>query len=182
MCLPLFMHDVPISSSVLLGKLLIHMSSHHTPLILSTTTHGELEVASSASQLAVDLGVGIKSVVNTTSFLLIQHNLQDLAAVLLGSQSLANNLDWIDNIGQDSIVDSGQSSGSWSLLCLAASRSVGALWSWEDASRGEEDDMSVTELLLQFSGESLLDLVEVLEERDGDEDHDGALAVADFEL
>ena len=79
-------------------------------------------------------------------------------------------------------MDSGQSSGSWSLLCLAASGSVGALWSRENASRGEEDDVSVAELLLEFSGESLLDFVEVLEEGHWDEDHDGALAMANFEL
>lgn len=42
--------------------------------------------------------------------------------------------------------------------------------------------MSVGELLLKFAGETLLDLVEAREERDGDEDDDGALAVAHFEL
>lgn len=42
--------------------------------------------------------------------------------------------------------------------------------------------MSVGELLLEFSGQSLLDLVEVVEERDWDEDDDCALSMADFEL
>jgi len=42
--------------------------------------------------------------------------------------------------------------------------------------------VSVRELLLEFAGESLLHLVEVREERDWDEDHDCALAMADFEL
>lgn len=42
--------------------------------------------------------------------------------------------------------------------------------------------MSVRELLLEFSGQSLLNLVEVLEERNWDEDDDRALAMADFEL
>lgn len=166
-------------------QLLIHMSSHHVLLqllVLSTAAHGELEVAGSASQLAVDLGVGVKTVVNTTSLLLVQHNLQDLAAVLLGSQSLADDLDWVDDISQDSIVDSSQSSGSWSLLRLAGSRSVRSLGSWENSSRGEEDDVSVRELLLEFPGESLLHLVEVGEERYWDEDHDCALAMANFEL
>lgn len=151
-------------------------------LVLGTTTHRELEVASSTGQLAVDLRVGIESVVHTTSLLLIQDDLQDLAAILLGSQSLTNNLNWVDDIGQDRIVDSGQGSGSWSLLCLAGSRSVGSLWSWKDTSRGEEEDVSVAELLLEFSGESLLGLVESLEKGNGDKDHDCALAVADFEL
>ena len=42
--------------------------------------------------------------------------------------------------------------------------------------------MSVRELLLEFAGESLLHLVEIREERHWDEDHDCALAMADFEL
>lgn len=42
--------------------------------------------------------------------------------------------------------------------------------------------MAVGELLLEFTGQALLDLVEAAEERDGDEDDDGLLAVADFEL
>lgn len=151
-------------------------------LVLSTTAHWELEVAGSASQLAVDLRVSIESVVDTTSLLLVQHNLQNLAAVLLGSHSLADNLNWVDDVSQNGIVDSSQSSGSRSLLCLAGSGSVGSLWPWQDTSRGEEDDVSVAELLLKFSGKSLLDLVEVREEWDWHEDDNCALAVADFEL
>lgn len=42
--------------------------------------------------------------------------------------------------------------------------------------------MSVGELLLEFSGQSLLDLVEVLKERNWDEDDDCALSVTNFEL
>ena len=42
--------------------------------------------------------------------------------------------------------------------------------------------MAVGELLLEFAGQALLDLVETREEWHGDEDHDGALAMADFEL
>ena len=42
--------------------------------------------------------------------------------------------------------------------------------------------MAVRELLLEFAGQALLDLVETGKEGDGDKDHDGALAVADFEL
>jgi hypothetical protein len=42
--------------------------------------------------------------------------------------------------------------------------------------------MSIGEFLFEFTGEALLDLVEALEERDGNEDDDGLLAMADFEL
>lgn len=42
--------------------------------------------------------------------------------------------------------------------------------------------MSVAELLLKLSSESLLDFVEVREKRDRHKDNDRSLAVADFEL
>ncbi len=42
--------------------------------------------------------------------------------------------------------------------------------------------MAVGELLLEFASQALLDLVEARQEGYGDEDDDGALAVADLEL
>lgn len=42
--------------------------------------------------------------------------------------------------------------------------------------------MSVAELLLKLSGESLLNLVEVREERNWDKDDNRAFTVADFKL
>lgn len=42
--------------------------------------------------------------------------------------------------------------------------------------------MTIGELLLELAGQALLDLVEAGEERNGDKDDNGALAVADFEL
>jgi hypothetical protein len=42
--------------------------------------------------------------------------------------------------------------------------------------------VAVGELLLKLTGQTLLNLVEAGEERDGDEDNDRTLAVADFEL
>lgn len=150
--------------------------------ILSTTAHGELKVASSARQLAVYLRVRVKSVVNAASLLLIQDNLQHLAAILFGSQSLADNLDRVHDVCQDSVMHSRQSSRPRPLLCLGGSGSVGSFWLWQDTSRCKEEDVSVRELLLELSCESLLDFVKVLEERNWNEDYDRALAMADFEL
>ena len=42
--------------------------------------------------------------------------------------------------------------------------------------------MSVAEFLLELTGESLLHLVEVAEERNWDEDNNSLLAVSNFEL
>ena len=75
-----------------------------------------------------------------------------------------------------------QSTAARTLLFLAASAAVGAFGTGEDPARGEDEDVAVRELLLEFAGEALLDLVEAREEGDGDEDYDCFLAVADFEL
>lgn len=47
---------------------------------------------------------------------------------------------------------------------------------------GQEEDVAVGKLLLKFAGETLLDLVEIGEQRDGDEDDNGAFSTSDFEL
>jgi hypothetical protein len=93
-------------------------------LVLRRTSLGELETDNSSSQSPVHLGVSIQSVINTTLLLLIQHNLQKLAAVLLGAKTLANNLNGVDEIGQYRIVDSGECSRTRSLLGL---RGAGAI-------------------------------------------------------
>jgi hypothetical protein len=76
-------------------------------LVVSGTALGELEDNSTAGQSAVDLAVGIESVVNTTALLLVENNLDGLAAVLLGADALADDLDGVDEVGEDGVVDSG---------------------------------------------------------------------------
>lgn len=98
-----------------------HVQRLYFHLVISTTTHGELEVASSSSQLSVDIRVSVESVVDATSFLFVKNDLENLASVLLGSHALANNFNWVHDISEDRIVHSSQSSGSWSLLRLAGS-------------------------------------------------------------
>jgi hypothetical protein len=70
----------------------------------------ELEANTSSSQLLVDLRVSIESVINSSLLLLIENNLQNLATVLLGSETLANNLNGVDEIGKDGVVDCGECS------------------------------------------------------------------------
>lgn len=79
-------------------------------------------------------------------------------------------------------MHSSESAGSGTLLLLGGSAAVGTLGAGEDAARGKDEDVTVGELLLEFAGEALLDLVEAGEEGHGDEDDDCALVVADFEL
>jgi hypothetical protein len=93
----------------------------------SGNTLGELEVDTAASQTTVDLGVGVESVVNTTTLLLVKDDLEDLGAVLLGAETLADNLDWEDEVAEDGVVDSSQCARTWALLGLRCARAVGAL-------------------------------------------------------
>jgi hypothetical protein len=148
------------------------LSSH---LVLLSTAHGKLEADTTSSQLLVHLAVCVESVVHAASLLLIKNDLQHLAAILLCPHTFANDLDWVDDISQDSIMDRSQSSGSRALLRLVGSAAIGALWAGKNAARGDDDNLAVGELLLEFPSQALLNLVEAWEERDGHEDHDGFL-------
>lgn len=179
-------------------------------LVVRGTALGELKDNRPAGQSAVNLAVGIESVVDTTTLLLIQDNLDGLAAVLLGADALADNLDGVDEVGEDGVVDGRQSTRTGTLLGLVAAGVDGALGAGEDTALSDEEDVTVRELLLELAGEAvlqvsfflscfvscilgkcswcmsgivpLLDLVEALEERDGDEDKDSLLAVTDLDL
>lgn len=76
--------------------------------------------------------------INTTLLLLIQDDLQKLASIFLGSQSLADNLNWENQVGEDGVVDSGQCSGTGALLSKGGAGAVAALGAGEDAA-GRED-------------------------------------------
>jgi hypothetical protein len=121
-------------------------------------------------------------VVNTTTLLLVEDDLEGLGAVLLGADALADDLDGVGEILEDGVVDGSESSRTGSLLLLgvaAAGRSLGA---GQDAARSEDQDVAVRELLLELTGETLLDAVEALQGRDGDKDDNSLLAVANLDL
>lgn len=120
--------------------------------------------------------------VNTTTLLLIQDDLEGLAAVLLGADALADDLNGVDQVAEDGVVDSSQSAGTGTLLLLVGAGVDRALGLGQDAALSNEEDVAVGELLLELTGQALLDLVEALEERDRDEDDDSLLAVADLNL
>lgn len=101
---------------------------HAQPLILRSTTLWELESDTTASQLSVNLRVSVESVINTSLLLLVKNNLQSLASIFLGAETLADNLNWENEIGEDGIVDGGECSGTRSLLGEGCSGSIGSLW------------------------------------------------------
>jgi len=152
-------------------------------LVLGTLLSlGEVERNVAASETSVDLRVCVQSVVNTTSLLLVQNDLQVLASIFLGTDTLANNLDWVYEVAEDSIVDSSKSSGTRTLLGLGSSGSVASLWAGENATSSEDYDVAVREFLLELAGETLLNSVEAWKGWDGDKDDNSLLAVADFNL
>jgi hypothetical protein len=108
----------------------------------------------------------------------INLHLDGLGTVNLNAGSLTNDLGGVDEVIQDLLVDSSKSAGSWASLLLAgvASR-LG-----HDTALSNEENVAVRELLLELTGESLLDLVEGLELRNRDKDNDSLLATTNLNL
>lgn len=125
------------------------------PLVIGSAALGELENNVAAGQSSVNLAIGIKAVVNATALLLIENDLDGLAAVLLGADTLANNLNGVDNVRKDGVVDSSQSAGTRTLLGESVAGAGRALGAREDTARSDDDDMAVRELLLELTGQSV---------------------------
>jgi hypothetical protein len=135
----------------------MHATFCRTPhLVLSSATLRELKRNTTASQLSVNFRVSIESVVNASLLLLIKNNLQDLATIFLGAETLADNLNGVDEICEDGVVNSSQCPGTGSLLCERGSGAVGSLWAGENTTSGENQDMTVRELLFKLTGETVL--------------------------
>jgi hypothetical protein len=127
-------------------------------LILGTTALREFKVHSLACQSLVYLGVCVESVIDTAPFLLVKYDFEDLGAVFLCADALANNLDWEDKIGEDGVVDGGECTRAWALLLLRRAATVGALGTRENAAGSDNEDVAVRELLLKFAGEAGVDV------------------------
>jgi len=151
------------------------------PLVVSRSL-GELEVHTLAGQTLVNLGVGVEAVVDAAALLLVKEDLEDLGAIFLGANTLSNNLDGEDEVGEDGVVHGGEGSAARSLLGLSGAAAVAALRAGENATRGNDDDVAVGELLLELTGQSLLAAVPSLEKRNRDEDDDGLATVSDLDL
>lgn len=124
-------------------------------LVIRSAALREFESDTTAGQSSVDLAIGIKAVVNATTLLLVQDDLEQLAAVLLRPGALADNLDGVDEVGEDGLVDRGQGARTGALLLLVGARAGGALGAGENAAGSDEEDMAVGELLLELTGETV---------------------------
>ena len=121
------------------------------------------------SQLVVDSLERFQFVVDLLNVLRVQQDLLDLVTTNQVSDSLTNDFSWENQVFQDLVVNSRQGSGSWSLLSL--SRLSG--WLWQDSSFSQEDDVTVWELLFQFTGQLGLNLVVTRQRWDWDKDSQG---------
>ena len=121
----------------------------------------KFKVHALARQTLVDLAVGIEPVVDTASLLLVEDALEDLAAVLTRASALADDLNGIDEIGEDSIVDCSECARARTLLRLRCAAAVAALWARQDAAGGDDEDVAVGELLLELAGEAGQSLVQI---------------------
>ena len=116
---------------------------------------GELKGDGAAGELAVDLGVRVEAVVDAAALLLVEDDLEELGAVLLGAEALADDLDGVDEVSEDGVVDGGKSPRARALLLEGVAGAGGALGAGEDAARSEEDDVAVRELLLELAGQAV---------------------------
>lgn len=80
-------------------------SRHHEIHLVLSGGLRELEMNALASQALVDLGVGVETVVDTTTLFLVEDDLEDLGVVLLGADALADDLNRVDEVGEDGIVN-----------------------------------------------------------------------------
>lgn len=131
---------------------------------------GELEVDTLASESLVNLGVGVESVVNTTTLLLVEDDLEDLGTILLGAHALTDNLDGEDEVSKDGVVDGSKSPGTRTLLGLGGAGAVGTLGAGQDAARSDDEDVTVRELLLELTGQTSDMSVKVRKGREHDDE------------
>lgn len=107
----------------------------------------------------VDSPVRIETVVDTAALLLVQNHLHGLGSVLLGADAAADDLNGVDQVGEDGVVDGGEGTRPRALLLLVGARVDGALRAGEDAALSDEEDVAVGELLFEFTGQAALLLV-----------------------
>lgn len=124
------------------------------PLVLRATD-GKLEHDPLTGEFPINFGVGVEAEIDAAALLLVQDDLEHLAAVLAGAGALANDFDRVDDVIEDGVVDGGQGARVGPFLRLRRSRSIAAFGPREDAARGEEEDVAVREFLLEFARQAV---------------------------
>lgn len=153
------------------------MHSPHTPLLLNLVGR-ELKVDILASELLVDGGKGVDLVLKGGGILGVKEDLDDLGAIGLDAGALADDLSGVDNVLEGGVVHGSQGAGPGAHLLLAGA--AGGLG--HDAALGDKEDVTVGELLLELTGQTGVDTLGLLEDRHGNEDHDGLATSGNVQL
>jgi len=135
-----------------------------------------------ARQSLVDFLISVESVVDALSLLFVENNLEQLAAILALKHATSNNFDWINEIGHDGLVNSLECTRTRALLRLVGAAAIAALGARENAARSNNEDVSLGEFLLEFTGEALLNLVPGREQRNRHENDNGLASRTDINL
>lgn len=146
------------------------------------TGSGELKAHLLASQLAVDTSEDLDLALSLRLLLGIKQNLH-VAAAILDTNALANNLSRVAQILQPVLMDSSQGAGTGTLVLDGTG--VLALRLAHDTAVGNHDNGTVTtatELLAELMEETALDLLPGLQLGHGDHKDEGTTAIAEVEL
>lgn len=131
-----------------------------------------------AGKLVVNRLERLQLVVNDGRVLVVKNDLLELGATNLVSDTLANDLGGENKVLKDTVVDSSKSSRNGTLLGLT----VTATRLGKNAALGKEHNVTVGELLLELTGQSLLDLVDRLESGRREENDNSLLSTRHINL
>jgi hypothetical protein len=113
------------------------------------------------SELSVNSSKSFKLALNVWLLLGVQEDLQNSLSVSLNTGALSDDFSRVDNILQNGILHVCQGAGAWTRSLGLCSAREGLA---QDGSLGNDDDVTAGELLFQFTHQSLLNLVERLEQ------------------
>lgn len=130
------------------------------------------------SELLVNSRESINLVFKRGGILGIEEDLEGLGAINLLAKSLTDNFSGVDEVIQDSIVDSGQGTRTRTglLTVVATTRNS------QDTTLSNENNVTIRELLLEFTSKTSLNLVETSLARDGDKDDNSLLTSTELNL
>lgn len=128
---------------------------------------------------AVDGTEGLQLVVDLLDILRVQVDLQQLGSIESVTSTLTNDLDRVDDVLKDGAVYVGESAGTRADLGTLVLTDVVL---GQNGTLGNDAHVLTRELLLQFTNQTRLDLLELLVLTVWDEDDDGGLTSGNLDF
>jgi hypothetical protein len=145
---------------------------------LELNSSRELEGNILASELLVDSRESVNLVFKRSGILGIEEDLEGLGAIDLLTESLTNDFGRENEVIQDSVVDSSQSTRSGTRLLTVVTTTGNS----QDTTLSNENNVTVRELLLELTSKTSLNLVETRLAGNGDEDDNSLLTGTELDL